>query len=541
MILTAESITNQFTDVMNDVLIRAFNEKDTPELQKLAKNLKLMDRSALFMDMYIERIAAFHLVSWKRLYDIGSIPDRDKIAQFFEDILAACIKESSFQKAFLEGYEIIPEFINYLVQHLDPSISELLSKLGAQQFPSIVELFLQSYAFSNEFTELLDRNPNGCLDDLFLPFIKYQKEFFTFEDMYLQMWLSKHINIIKHPVLRDITLISQAASMSISRCTSFTFGYASMLTALSLSKFFNSIVEQSRNEIKSLPDVTVTGSNNNSSEFNLVMINLTDADWAQFNTRISFFDDSINFLKYLNGLNQEFSTLRRVDFESVPESMQKELRALNRIISNPFEEILSTVENYCVQSQGDVLSSLFVHIKPHIDAISRQDWNNESSNQYGNEIPQFSQSPLTYITAIGEYLLTLPQQLDALVQNEQLLTFSRKLPHLLESDLAEMEQENSSECGHLWISSIVRCTEALLLSQILEIPILSNNGRQQLCADIAYFSNILAALDIDLNPDFAKMLELMQLGSEELIKELEVNVNEDKNIMRVVGKIRGLY
>jgi hypothetical protein len=102
-----------------------------------------------------------------------------------------------------------------------------------------------------------------------------------------------------------------------------------------------------------------------------------------------------------------------------------------------------------------------------------------------------------------------------LTQIENVWPLSIDLPHLLGVDLEEVAEIGANECSHLWISSIVRSAESQILSQIVLIPSVSNHGRTQICADLSYFSNILAALEIALDSKFFKILELMKMSPDD--------------------------
>jgi hypothetical protein len=94
------------------------------------------------------------------------------------------------------------------------------------------------------------------------------------------------------------------------------------------------------------------------------------------------------------------------------------------------------------------------------------------------------------------------------------------LPFLLKPDLEDIspDTQESYEVGFLWITSIVRFAETAVFNKYTTIQRISEQGRKQLSADIDYFNNILAALEIELNPDFKDIHELLKTADAEYLK-----------------------
>ncbi|KAJ7562275.1 hypothetical protein O6H91_03G062100 [Diphasiastrum complanatum] len=114
-------------------------------------------------------------------------------------------------------------------------------------------------------------------------------------------------------------------------------------------------------------------------------------------------------------------------------------------------------------------------------------WNaEEEANVFA--LPSFSAYPLSYVTAIGEYLLTLPQQLEPLVAG------GTGGPTVTENgvDNADEAQYFATE----WMFKVAEGATALYLEQIRGIQVLSERGALQLAADIEYLCNVLSALSM---------------------------------------------
>lgn len=132
--------------------------------------------------------------------------------------------------------------------------------------------------------------------------------------------------------------------------------------------------------------------------------------------------------------------------------------------------------------------------------------------------------------------MTIPQQLDAVTQNDKLWKLASKLPFILESDMKEISEISAAECSHLWILSIVRSAEVNLMDKILQIPKISASGRTQLLADFGYFRNILAALEIELDENLEKVLEFLKMPSVEF--EAMRSSSSANNYMKIIANMR---
>jgi conserved oligomeric Golgi complex subunit 7 len=101
----------------------------------------------------------------------------------------------------------------------------------------------------------------------------------------------------------------------------------------------------------------------------------------------------------------------------------------------------------------------------------------------------FALAPQEYITKIGQYLLTLPQNFEpfTMQDNSYLVVALRKskLPYLDEKEL-------SDDITTCWLDSITNATAIALCEEILNIQQLSTNAQRQLIIDIGvYFYFIL--------------------------------------------------
>mmetsp|Transcript_8936 Transcript_8936/g.19078 ORF Transcript_8936/g.19078 Transcript_8936/m.19078 type:complete len:778 (+) Transcript_8936:63-2396(+) len=98
-------------------------------------------------------------------------------------------------------------------------------------------------------------------------------------------------------------------------------------------------------------------------------------------------------------------------------------------------------------------------------------------------LPSFNAYPLAYVTSIGEYLMTMPQQLEVLMVEDAQADVSG-----VASDGEELAAE--------WLDKVVSGAASLYSEQVMRIPELSVQGGVQLAADVEYFCNVMSALQV---------------------------------------------
>ncbi|CAK9135154.1 unnamed protein product [Ilex paraguariensis] len=103
-------------------------------------------------------------------------------------------------------------------------------------------------------------------------------------------------------------------------------------------------------------------------------------------------------------------------------------------------------------------------------------------------LPSFSSYPQSYVTSVGEYLLTLPQQLEPLAEG------------ISNTDAnADEGQFFAAE----WMFKVAEGATALYTDQLRGIQFITDRGAQQVSVDIEYLSNVLSALSMPIPPVLA--------------------------------------
>ncbi|KAJ6347638.1 hypothetical protein OIU76_004170 [Salix suchowensis] len=100
-------------------------------------------------------------------------------------------------------------------------------------------------------------------------------------------------------------------------------------------------------------------------------------------------------------------------------------------------------------------------------------------------LPTFSAYPQSYVTSVGEYLLTLPQQLEPLADG------------ISNNDA---NNEDAQFFATEWMFKVAEGATALYMEQLRGIQYITDRGALQLSVDIEYLSNVLSALSMPVPP-----------------------------------------
>ncbi|KAG6402688.1 hypothetical protein SASPL_134892 [Salvia splendens] len=184
----------------------------------------------------------------------------------------------------------------------------------------------------------------------------------------------------------------------------------------------------------------------------------------------------------------DVAALRLVD---VPEKARKLFSLLEQSKDPRFHALPLASQRVAAFSEAVnelVYDVLILKVRQHFNDLSNLPiWSSvEEASAY--PVPSFSAYPQSYVNNVGEYLLTLPQQLEPLAEG------------ISNSDTnAEDAQFFATE----WMFKVGEGAAALYIEQLRGIQKITDRGAQQLSVDIEYLSNVLSALSMPTPPVLA--------------------------------------
>ncbi|KAK3221010.1 hypothetical protein Dsin_014980 [Dipteronia sinensis] len=135
-----------------------------------------------------------------------------------------------------------------------------------------------------------------------------------------------------------------------------------------------------------------------------------------------------------------------------------------------------------------VYDVLISKVRQRLSDLSRLPIWSSVEEQSAYHLPTFSAYPQSYVTSIGEYLLTLPQQLEPLAEG------------ISNSDA---NNDEAQFFATEWMFKVAEGATALYMEQLRGIHYITDHGAQQLSVDIEYLSNVLSALSVPIPPALA--------------------------------------
>jgi hypothetical protein len=158
----------------------------------------------------------------------------------------------------------------------------------------------------------------------------------------------------------------------------------------------------------------------------------------------------------------------------------------------------------------------------------------QSGQSDNSAIPMFALVPQEYITKIGQYLLTLPQNFESFTMqdNTSLIIALRKgrLPYLDEKDL-------SDDLLACWLDSIANATYVTFSDEILKFERLSVNSQRQLIIDIEFICSVFDDVGLKDYTNLLTVLEFLKMdqAGDELEEKLK---NKPARIISFVRRIK---
>lgn len=211
-----------------------------------------------------------------------------------------------------------------------------------------------------------------------------------------------------------------------------------------------------------------------------------------------------------------------------------------------------------------VYDTMFAGVKDRFSSFNDRDlWSQNGIDSEASTLG-ISSSPLGYATEVADYLMTIPQQLEPFVPDEEDAKYATpRSPYAFSKegttagqrnrrsaggDGVDEDEEESNEDANIsfagmWISLLAIGTMELYVEKICSIPRMSEAGTRQLAIDADYICNVIASLGVAPTREMALICRLLECnGDSTSFKEAAAKYNsaEERKICRKVAAVRGL-
>jgi conserved oligomeric Golgi complex subunit 7 len=168
-----------------------------------------------------------------------------------------------------------------------------------------------------------------------------------------------------------------------------------------------------------------------------------------------------------------------------------------------FESLANPIDLVVADSHQMLLRLIFAPIETYFKKLEI----NNSDSDSTADLPDYSFTPHEYITEIGQFLLTLPQNLEPLLLNPQ-------KPLKLALEMSDPSYKDNIPSADILLSLIADETCALYQEKVLQVSTIESNGARQLATDIEYLSSVLDELGLTISSQLKQISQLLKVKGE---------------------------
>jgi hypothetical protein len=273
-------------------------------------------------------------------------------------------------------------------------------------------------------------------------------------------------------------------------------------------------------------------------------------DWNLFQICITFLQNIGEMKIQLDSLEEKIRKLivaKSTQIESNEEFCykiigQRDINDFKKIVSRInanekvsewiiFESNQSIIEAIAKESHSMLLRNVFSPIETYFNSLEISNASSSTtSSAAAADLPDFSLTPGTYVTEIGQFLLTLPQHLEPF-----LLHPGKSLKIALE--LSDENYKDNIPSADVLLAIIVDECCAVYQNKIIQIDSIGDEDARQLATDIEYLDSVLEELGIVLSSSLKNIAQLLKVKKENYYS---LNTGADHKLIAAIRQMRNI-
>uniref|UniRef100_A0A9L0TPG7 Conserved oligomeric Golgi complex subunit 7 n=1 Tax=Equus caballus TaxID=9796 RepID=A0A9L0TPG7_HORSE len=508
-----EALKNRLEALASPQIVAVFSSQSIDQSKAFVKIFTEIDRMPQLLAYYYKCHKVPLLAAWQELCQ-SELPLDRQLTGLYDALLGAWHTQSQWAtQVFKNPHEVVTVLLIQTLGALVPSLPICLSS-GVERAAPELELtkLLEFYDATAHFAKGLEMallpHPHDhnlvkvmeLVDAVYGPYKPYQLKYGDMEEKNLLIQISavplEHGEVIDcvQELSHSVNKLFGLASAAVDRCIRFTNGLGTCGLLTALKSLFTKILSTAGKYLSdSYSPRNLTG-----------------------------FQDSILTDKKSSAKNpwQEYNYLQKdnpAEYASLMEILYtlKEKGSSNHNLLSASRAALTRLNQQAHQLAFD---SVFLRIKQQLLLISKMDsWNTAGIGEtLTDDLPTFSLTPLEYISHIGQYIMSLPLNLEPFVTQEdsalELALHAGKLPFPPEQGDELPELDNMADN---WLGSIARATMQTYCDVILQIPELTPHSTKQLATDIDYLINVMDALGLQPSRTLQNIVTLLKAKPED--------------------------
>ncbi|NWI70809.1 COG7 protein, partial [Todus mexicanus] len=569
-----EALKNRLEAMASPQIVAAFNSQSVDQAKTFVKVFTEIDRMPQLLAYYYKCHKVQLVVAWQDLCQSDLSLNR-QLTELYDTLLGTWHSQLQWTtQVFRNPHEIVTVLLIQTLGALVPSIpvclSTALERTGQEtKLSKLLELYDATVHFAKGLEVAMLPNLKEqnlvkvmeLVEAVYGPYKPYQLEYGDLEEENLLIQISamplEHGEVIDcvQELNHSVNKLFILASGAIDNCIKLTdgLGACGLLKALKalFAKYtsdFTSTLQSIRKKCK-LDDVL------SDSHF--------QEDWTAFQNSVRIITTCGELLRQCGDFEQQlanrilstagkylsdsyspcsFSGFQDISSAEKKSSVKNPWQEYNYLLKENPSEYGSLMETlYTLKEKGtsnhNLLSSsrsalsrlnqlahhlafdsVFLRIKQQLLLVPKMEgWSSGGIGETLTEdLPNFSLTPLEYISNIGQYIMSLPLHLEPFVTQEdsalELALHAGKLPYPPEQGDELPELDNMAD---YWLGSIARATMQTYCEVILQIPELTVHSTKQLATDIDYLINVMDALGLQPSRALQNIVTLLKAKPED--------------------------
>lgn len=576
-----ETLKNKLEAMLSPQVVAAFSSQSLESAQKFVKIFESIDRLPQLEKYYHRYHKGQLLQKWRQLQsDNQNASLKEWLSEFYDILLSMWHTQIQWcGQVFEKPAPVVCELLTDTLLALDPSLPVCIERhLQGIDYPLdiLIDLKQMSERFAKSIEKAIESRGKGdepCPNvqhlavAIYLPYRPYVKNYTQLEEAILSAALL-NIPLDHEEVMETVRLLTEsvaklfsAANQANERCVQFTNGCGYISFPQTLNNYFSDYLKEFHRVLVNIRE-----------KCHLESTSVDSDDWSMFQNSLRIIQTCGDLLCHIEEFDMTVvsSVIGTVGKYCPPVSPIHQQHSRTEPKSNPFtdyknllleskddkkalEILITSLEEGDNPSILDLVHEEFCHLSAEIHRFAfdivfkplegqlsqiptMEVWTSESAGgAITADLPVFSLSPQEYITKIGQYLMTLPQQLDPFTLDDNptlaIALKHSKLPYTAEqTDIPE-------NMADLWLESVAMGTMHNYAEQILKIPELSQLASKQLATDIDYLTNVVEDLGLHPSDALTNILKLLQATPETYT---DVSENMPQRLTSALASMRKL-
>ncbi|XP_006730882.1 conserved oligomeric Golgi complex subunit 7 [Leptonychotes weddellii] len=530
-----EALKNRLEALASPQIVAAFTSQSVDQSRVFVKVFTEIDRMPQLLTYYYKCHKAQLLAAWQELCQ-SDLPLDRQLTGFYDALLGAWHTQIQWAtQVFKNPHEVVTVLLIQTLGALLPTLPDCLSSSVERAGPELELLkLLEFYDTTTHFAKGLEMaqlphpyehnlvKVTELVEAVYAPYKPYQLKYGDLEEKNVLIQISavplEHGEVIDcvQELSHSVNKLFSLASAAVDRCIRFTNGLGTCGLLSALKSLFAKIITTCGELLRQCGDFEQQLANRILSTAGKY---LSDS----YSPRsLAGFQDSILTDKKSSAKNpwQEYNYLQKenpAEYASLMEILYtlKEKGSSNYNLLSASRMALTRLNQQAHQLAFD---SVFLRIKQQLLLVSKMDsWGTAGIGEtLTDDLPTFSLTPLEYISNIGQYIMSLPLNLEPFVTQEdsalELALHAGKLPFPPEQGDELPELDNMADN---WLGSIARATMQTYCDVILQIPELTLHSTKQLATDMDYLINVMDALGLQPSRTLQNIVTLLKTKPED--------------------------